>query len=118
MDTILVVDDEEFIAEVIALFLAEEGPTVMTAGSTQEALIIAIEEHPDMVLTDVMIPRMGSVELCELLRGDSATCAIVVLLMSAAVATNAPVCGAEGVLRKPFDLDMLSETVHRHLGTL
>ena len=116
MDTILVVDDDIHIAEVIALFLEEEGLVVLTAGDGQEALRVARAEHPRLVLTDVMMPRMDGIELCRRLHGDPTTRATVVLLMSAAVVTDPSGCGAEGVLRKPFDLDALSQTVHRYLG--
>ena len=115
MDTILVVDDEAHIAQVIALLLAEEGLVVLTAGDGQEALTIALEEQPRLVLTDVMMPRMDGLELCRRLRDDPATSATVVLLMSAAVVTDPSGCGATGVIRKPFELDDLVMTVRRHL---
>ena len=108
-------DDEACIVEFLALFLVDEGLTVLTAGSGREALVIALAEHPDLVLTDVMMPRMSGVELCRLLRGDPATSAMVVLLMSAAVVIDPSGCGSNGVIPKPFDLDVLSETVHRYL---
>ena len=115
MDTILVVDDDVHIAEVIALFLEEEGLVVLTAGDGQEALMIAREERPRLVLTDVMMPRMDGIELCRRLHGDPTTRATVVLLMSAVVRRDLSGCGAAGLVHKPFGFEDLAETVHRHL---
>jgi CheY-like chemotaxis protein len=117
MDTILVVDDETEMTELIAMMLDEDELTVLTAGDGQEALTIALREHPQLVLTDIMMPRMNGVELCRRLQEDPDTRDTVVLLMTAAGQFEMGECSPVGLLRKPFDLDGLSETVRRHLGT-
>lgn len=113
----LVVDDDVHVLEVVALLLEAEGLAVLTAGDGLEALTIAQKEQPRLVLADIMMPRMDGVELCSRLQGDPSTSAMVVLLMSAAPRTDALGCGAVGVIHKPFDLEVLAETVHRYLGT-
>lgn len=115
MDKILVVDDEAEIAELIAMILDEEDIDVLTAGDGPEALGIALEEHPWMVLTDIMMPRMNGVELCRRLHEAPQTQDTVVLLMSAAGKVDPGECNAVGLIRKSFDLHTLSETVHRYL---
>jgi DNA-binding response OmpR family regulator len=115
VDKILVVDDEGHIADVVAMFLREEGLAVLTAGDGLEALEITREEHPRLVLTDVMMPRMDGVDLCRRLRDDPSTGAPVVLFMSAVMRIDLSGCGAAGLIRKPFDLDDLLDTVRRHL---
>ena len=115
MDKVLVVDDDAVVAELIALMFEEEGVHALIAGDGLEALTIAHEERPQLVLTDVTMPGMDGVELCRQLRRDPGTSAMVVLLMSAAVDTDPSGCGADGVIRKPFDIEDLVETVHRHL---
>lgn len=115
MDTILVVDDEPKIADLIAMLLDEEGLEVLTAYDGQEALAIAREERPRLVLTDIMMPRMDGVELCRRLQGGPETRDIVVLLMSAARRGDPHEYGAAGLIRKPFELDDLIATVRRHL---
>ena len=117
MDTILVVDDETEMTELIAMMLDEDELTVLTAGDGLEALAIALREHPQLVLTDIMMPRMNGVELCRRLQEDPDTRDTVVLLMTAAGQFEMGECSPVGLLRKPFDLDGLSETVRRHLGT-
>ncbi len=112
---VLVVDDDAMIVELIALILEDEGIDVLTAGDGLEALRIAREEHPKLVLTDVMMSRMNGLELCRRLRGDPSTSATVVLLMTAVARINLSGCGAAGLILKPFDLGDLSDTVHRHL---
>lgn len=117
MDKVLVVDDDAHIVEVIAEFLEDDGLTVLTARNGQEALTIALREHPRLVLTDIMMPRMGGVELCRRLREEPGTRDTAVLLMSVVVRTDLSGCGAAGLIRKPFDLHDLARTVHRHLST-
>jgi CheY-like chemotaxis protein len=116
MDKILVVDDESDMTELIALFLDEEDMDILTAGDGVEALNIALEEHPRLVLTDIMMPRMSGVELCRKLHEDPSTRGTVVLLMTAGGQIELGECNAVGLIRKPFDLRTLSETVHRYLG--
>jgi two-component system alkaline phosphatase synthesis response regulator PhoP len=116
MDKILVVDDEAEIAELISMILGEEDLDVLTAGDGLEAFGIALEEHPRLVLRDVMMPRMDGVELCRRLQEASQIQDTVVLLMSAAGQIDLGECNAVGLIRKPFDLGDLSDTVHRQLG--
>ena len=115
MDKILVVDDEAGMTELIALMLDEEDVDVLTAGDGFEALGIARAQHPQLVLTDVMMPRMNGVELCRRLHEDPETRNTVVLLMTATEQFEMAECSAAGLIRKPFDLGSLSEIVHRHL---
>jgi CheY-like chemotaxis protein len=113
--SILVVDDEPTIREILAAVLADEGYRVRTARDGQEAL--ALLDGPDgaaadLILSDVMMPRMTGVELVGRLRarGDS----VPVVLMSANHAGD----DLPGVrfLAKPFDLDDVSAAVRRALG--
>ena len=116
MDTILVVDDEPEMVELVAMALDDGRVAVLTAGDGLEALEIAREERPRLVLTDVMMPRMDGVELCRCLREDPATRDTAVLLMTAARHRDLSGCDAVGILRKPFDLGDLVAMVRRHLG--
>jgi len=115
MKKVLVVDDEMEIVELIWMVLASNDLNILTANDGLEALEIVREERPDLVLTDIMMLRMGGIQLTSLLLGHLATRDTVVLLMSAARQVDLDASGARGLIRKPFDLDTLIETVHHHL---
>ena len=113
MDKPLVVDDERE----IALVFGADDLTVLTAGDGIAALEIAREEHLRLVLTDVMRPRMGGVELCRRLWETPEIRDTAVLLMSVARRMDVSGCDPVGVIRKPFDLGSLVDTVRRHFVT-
>lgn len=113
--TVLVVDDEVAIAESLRLILEEDGIEVLVAYDGREALEIARERRPRLVLSDVMMPLLGGRELCRRLRADPATSRIAIVLMSAAQRHDAGDCGADGFIAKPFDLLEVLETVDRLL---
>ena len=115
MKKVLVVDDEMEIVELIWMVLASNELNILTANDGLEALEIVREERPDLVLTDIMMPRMGGIQQTSLLLGHPATRDTVVLLMSAARQVDLDASGARGLIRKPFDLHTLIETVHHHL---
>ncbi len=116
MKKILVVDDEAEMVELIWMILAGDGLDILTAHDGLEALEIVREERPDLVLTDIMMPRMDGLQLTNLLLGNPETRDTVVLLMSAARQVDLDASGAQGLIRKPFNIQKLVETVHRHLG--
>jgi two-component system alkaline phosphatase synthesis response regulator PhoP len=68
MYKVLVVDDEEPIQELLRYNLEKDGYTVKTAGDGSMAMEIAKKFHPDLVLLDIMMPKMDGVETCRLLR--------------------------------------------------
>ena len=65
---ILIVDDEPDILEFLEYNLVREGYEVLTASDGEEALRLAEKEHPDLIILDIMMPRMDGVEVCRQLR--------------------------------------------------
>ena len=117
MATILVVDDEKPVRQFLAAAFAQEGHQVLEAWHGRHALkIIAGDTRPDLVVSDVMMPLMGGVELCRTLRADPTTAAIPIVLMTAAHLAPASDAGADAVIRKPFDLEALDALVRRLLA--
>ena len=116
MGTILVADDEPEILELIEMILGGNGLHILTAHDGLEALEIAREQRPHLVLADVMMPRMGGIELASRLREDPETRDTVVLLMSAGRHIDVGASGAQELVRKPFDILRLSEMVRHHVG--
>jgi CheY-like chemotaxis protein len=111
--TVLVVDDEKPIREAIAIFLELDGYRVMVATNGAQALDVIAEERPDLILCDVMMPVLDGRELCRRLKGDEATQAIPIILMSAAGRGAAGDVGADDYVDKPLNLADLPDMINR-----
>ena len=81
--TILVADDETHILNVVSLKLRGAGYRVLTACDGQEALDIAVREHPDLLITDYHMPMLSGLELCRRLKQDPATAGIPAIMLTA-----------------------------------
>jgi two-component system response regulator VicR len=90
MTTILIVDDEYLIADILSFALEDEGYLTVTASSGQRALTILDREEPQLIITDYMMPGMNGIELAEAVRGREASGDMPIMLMS----------GAQGYLGK------------------
>ncbi len=105
---ILVVDDEPDLVELIETNLTAAGFEVLQAGDGQDALEIARESQPQLILLDVMLPEMDGLEVCKLLRGDARTRAIPIVMLTARTAEIDRVLGlelgADDYVTKPFSV--------------
>lgn len=103
---ILVVDDETHILHVVSLKLANAGYDVITAEDGEEALGIAIDRNPDLVITDYQMPFMTGLELCVKLKEHELTRATPALMLTARGFSLAgeylEQTNIAGVLSKPF----------------
>ena len=109
---VLVVDDEEHIADVIALVLEEEGYRVLRALNGEDGLALAREHRPDLVITDLMMPRVDGDGLIAELRTDPSLRAAPILVVSCIKPPG--IRGrVEGYLAKPFEIDDMVEQVRR-----
>ena len=115
MSTILIADDEQPVREFIALVLADSGHQTVLASNGRHAFELLQKERPDLVISDVMMPLMSGVELCQRLKGAADTAAIPVILMTSAGEGVAAGAGYDGFLAKPFDLDVMDALVERCL---
>lgn len=79
----LVVDDEQHIVHVVALKLRNAGFEVVTASDGEQAYEIASKTPPDIVITDLQMPYMNGLELCQKLRENPATCNVPALMLTA-----------------------------------
>ncbi len=108
MATILIVDDEAPIVELLVDILSEEGHTVLQAQNGMEGLTLARANQPDLVISDVMMPILDGYALLRELRSSPETAHTQIILMSAAFSHGAKLdpngIVADGYLRKPFDL--------------
>lgn len=109
---VLVVDDETDIRQALAEVLTYEGFQVVDAGDGQEALDKARQYRPELVLLDLMMPRMNGWEFRRAQKGDRALARIPVVVLSAFA--NDGKMDAEGYIEKPFDVDQLVSAVRRY----
>ncbi len=108
--TILVVDDEVFIVDLLATLLEDEGYTVLRAYDGEQGLAVATQSHPHLIITDIMMPKMSGTELATRVRAQlNGAAAIPIVLMSA---VNASVSLPNTTyLPKPFDIDRVLDLV-------
>ena len=111
MPTILVVEDEEPIAELLRAVLEDEGYRVITAADGQEALVRLAEARPALVLSDVMMPHLDGRALARALHADTALRAIPLVLLSALGAASVAGVPHAAFVAKPFELDGLLATI-------
>ncbi len=109
--TILVVEDDEPIRLAVRELLEAEGYQVVTACDGAEALGILARFVPSLVVTDLQMPNVDGRELCDRLRSDGRTCEIPVVVLTAAHRVDAVAGRCDAVIRKPFDVDALLETI-------
>ncbi len=92
---------------------------VLQAGDGQQALEVARASHPDLIISDVMMPRMDGHEFCRLLRQDQALAATPVIMVTAKAGSEALVegleIGADDYVTKPFSIDELQARIAAHL---
>src|SRR6185295_9180905 len=81
--TILVADDETHILNVVSLKLRNAGFRVLTARDGQEALELATQERPDLLITDYHMPMLSGLELCRRMRQDPRTALIPAIMLTA-----------------------------------
>lgn len=130
MASILVVDDEPDVAEAIQSVLEHAGFTVVTANSAQHGLAAIEQQNFDIVVTDIIMPKVNGLELIRRLRTGHPRIRIIAIsgggsfgplsLKPEAISTHAFIAaardaGAEEVLTKPFDMEDLLAAVRRHL---
>ena len=105
--SLLVVDDDAFIARLLEIELSAAGYDVRTAGSGDRALALAFERCPDLILADVTMPNMDGFELTRQLRMDERTAGTKVILLTArglsADRLEGFAVGADDYVIKPFD---------------
>jgi two-component system sensor histidine kinase/response regulator len=114
--TILVADDEGPIVGVLRTELEREGYRVLRAYDGREALRLAREQSPDLVLADAMMPYLGGVALATALAADPGMRDTPVILMSAGAPPPAPPGRMVAFLAKPFALERVVALSAHHLA--
>ncbi|HOW52561.1 MAG TPA: response regulator transcription factor [bacterium] len=118
-ERILVVDDEQDILELIRYNLSREGYQLDTVTTGEEALKIARDRHPDLIILDLMLPGIDGLDVCRLLKGETRTSAIPIIMLTAKGEDSDVVTGlelgAEDYMTKPFSPKVLIARVRNIL---
>jgi signal transduction histidine kinase len=120
-NSILILDDRAADREFLAILLRRAGYSVLEAATGHEALEVARAEHPDLVITDILMPAMNGYEFVRLLRTDPETAATPVIFCTAnyverEVKKLAAASGVSKFIAKPSDLETILQTVGEVLG--
>jgi two-component system chemotaxis response regulator CheY len=116
---ILIADDEEPVVEMLATFVADLGYMPLVAQNGQQALDLAREREPALIITDLMMPVMNGADLILALRAEAAAqgrASPPIVLLTAGSMRAASQLSVEALLLKPFDLNQLERVIRRLLG--
>lgn len=117
MSKILVVDDERLTGDLLETFLKMKGFEVVRADGGRDGMTLAILEHPDLIIVDMMMPDISGDELCHLLRHNSVTQHMPILVLSALFSgesqRRARAAGADFYLPKHVPLPELYQHLNR-----
>lgn len=116
MNTILIVDDEYLIADILGFALEDEGFSVEKASNGRKALEVLQEKRVDLVITDYMMPLLNGEELVLAIRKELQLPDLPVILMSGAQASQGRPDLFAAAFDKPFDVDKLIAKVRELLG--
>ena len=120
MKKILIVDDETDIIEILQFVLEAEGYECITATDGEEGLKLAKEASPDLIILDVMMPKINGYKISRLLKYDSKYKNIPILMITARSQEEDRVIGeetgADEYITKPFKVDYVVEKVKNYIG--
>ena len=117
---ILVVDDEVYIVHILDFSLGMEGYEVVTALDGEQALEKVAQQKPDLIVLDIMMPKLDGYETCKMLKADPETRSIPIILLSAKGRNIDQKIGfevgADDYITKPFSPRKLVERINSILG--
>ena len=118
---ILLVEDDQSLREIYSIRLTAEGYEIVSAGDGEEALALAVKERPDLVLSDVMMPKISGFDMLDILRSTPETKDIKVIMMTALSSEDqrqrGENLGADRYLVKSqVGIEDVVNTVHEVLG--
>ena len=121
MSKIMVVEDDASLREIYSIRITAEGYDVVSAGDGEEALAVAVREKPDLILSDVMMPKISGFDMLDILRSTPETASIKVVMMTALSADDQRArgerLGADRYLVKSqVGIEDVVNTIHEVLG--
>jgi DNA-binding response OmpR family regulator len=117
---VLICDDELYILEAVQYVVRRAGYVPLLAQNGEEALTLAQEEHPDMIILDIMLPKMDGYKVCSLLKSKPNTKDIYIMILTArgyeSDNEKSIQNGADEFLTKPFSPHKLQQRLNRILN--
>ncbi len=121
MTKILIVDDEKDIVETLAFMLKQKGFEIISAYDGEEGLKLAKEANPDLIILDVMMPKINGYKICRLLKFDSRYKNIPIIMVTArSQAQDIAIgeeTGADEYITKPFEFNDLFRCIDKYTKT-
>ena len=118
---VLVVDDSPTVRKIVQLTLQRERIRVVTAGDGLTALAAVADEQPDLILLDIMLPRMDGYNICQVIRKNMAYRDLPIIMLSGKDGLfdkmRGKLAGSTEYMTKPFDSIELAQTVKRYLDS-
>ena len=115
--SIIIVEDKKELSSFLKESLQESFKNVYVAGDGEEAIEIINQKHPDIIVSDIMMPKMNGYELCKKIKEDIATSHIPVILLTARGDLDSTTIGyklgADAYLAKPFDMELLLAVISK-----
>lgn len=116
---VLIVDDEDFFRRIVAMGFEREGFTVVQADNGEDAVSMAESEMPELILLDLVMPRLLGFEVCQKLRANEKFAKTAIIIMSAKSykpdMDKAAELGADSYVVKPFELHELVKVAREQM---
>ncbi|MFZ1360882.1 MAG: response regulator [Candidatus Saccharimonadales bacterium] len=121
MTKILLVEDDKNLREIYGVRLLAEGYDIVSAGDGEEALAMAIKERPDLIVSDVMMPKISGFDMLDILRSTTETRDIKVIMMTALSSDDQRARGEQlgadrYLVKSQVGIEDVVRTVHEVLG--
>ena len=121
MSKIMVVEDDANLREIYSIRITAEGYEVVSAGDGEEALAVAVREKPDLILSDVMMPKISGFDMLDILRSTPETANIKVIMMTALSAEDQRQRGERlganrYLVKSQVGIEDVVNTIHEVLG--
>ena len=117
---VLICDDESYILEAVQYVVRRSGFEPLLAQNGEEALTITRKEKPDMIILDIIMPKINGFDVCRQLKSDPVTRKIYIAMLTArgyeSDSLTSQQCGADEFITKPFSPQKLQQRLYEILG--
>lgn len=119
---IVLIDDDKTTLQILESVLIRTGYSVFSAKDGKEGLDLAMREKPDIIISDMLLPKVHGIDVCKRIKGDTETSQAKVILMTgvyrkAVFKQESRDAGADAFLEKPIDTPLLLQTIEKLLNT-